>query len=74
MKKDIDLLMGEYNKKIEKEEKEKQLQKEAEKKETQLQKEAEELSSKNDNLNLINYFKCDNIKQMQYRYNNISIF
>ena len=66
MKKDIDLLMGEYNKKIEKEEKEKQLQKEAEKKETQLQKEEEELSSKNDNLNLINYFKCDNIKQMQH--------
>jgi hypothetical protein len=59
MKKDIDLLMGEYNKKIEKE-------KETEEREKQLQKEEEELSSKNDNLNLINYFKCDNIKQMQY--------
>ena len=59
MNKDIDLLMGEYNKKIEKE-------KEAEEREKQLQKEEEELSSKNDNLNLINYFKCDNIKQMQH--------
>ena len=64
MKKDIDFLMGEYNKKIEKKEKEKQLQKEAEEKEKELQKE-EELSSKNDNVNLINYFKCDNIKQIQ---------
>ena len=57
MKKNIDFLMEEYNKKIKKE-------KEAEEKEKQLQKEEEELSSKNDNLNLINYFKCDKIQRL----------
>ena len=66
LKKDIDFLMGEYNKKIEKE-------KEAEKKEKQLQKEEEELSSKNDNVNLINDFKSDNIEQIQNQIKNIDL-
>ena len=66
MKKDIDFLMGEFNKRIEKE-------KEAEKKEKQLQKEEEELSSKNDNVNLINDFKSDNIEQIQNQIKNIDL-
>ena len=65
MKKDIDFLMGEYNKKLEKEKQEEIKRINEEQKEKELQKEEEELSSKNDNVNLINDFKFENIKQIK---------
>ena len=65
MKKDIDFLMGEYNKKLEKEKQEEIKRIIEEQKEKELQKEEEELSSKNDNVNLINDFKFENIKQIK---------
>ena len=65
MKKDIDFLMGEYKKKLEKEKLEEIKRINEEQKEKELQKEEEELSSKNDNVNLINDFKFENIKQIK---------
>ena len=65
MKKDIDFLMGEYNKKIEKEKQEEIKRINEEQKEKEFQKEIEEFSSKNDNVNLINDYKFENIKEIK---------
>ena len=68
IKNNFDLLMNEYNKKIEKEKQEERRKKDEEKNEEKLKKDEENFLALNDNINLTNNFEFKNFENIEAKY------